>query len=156
MASPAPVRSAAPAPRPVTPPRQAPVSQPPTQAGAVTPPRPQVPSAQQIRQTGQAVADHADQIGQAARQVQQHPELVRRGAQEIANHPEAVRRVRRGRVLDSVSVLLPSGPQRLATVVPAWRHGLGAGPGAAALGRMLTARGIAVPAVLDPPVAVAS
>ena len=45
-----------------------------------------------------------------------------------------VRRTERGRVLESVSVLLPSGEQRLATVVPAWRRGRGAGPGATGAG----------------------
>ena len=65
-----------------------------------------------------------------------------------------VRRTERGRVLDSVSVLLPAGEQRLATVVPAWRRTRGAGPGAAALGRMIAVRGVAVPAVLEPPVGV--
>jgi pilus assembly protein CpaF len=65
-----------------------------------------------------------------------------------------LRRGERGRVLESVSVLLPSGEQRLATVVPAWRRGRGAGPGAAALGRLLVGRGVAVPAVLDPPAGV--
>jgi pilus assembly protein CpaF len=67
-----------------------------------------------------------------------------------------VRRVTGRRVLDSVSVLVPSGEQRLATVVPAWRHGRGAGVGAGALGRMLASRGVAVPAVLEPPVGVGS
>jgi pilus assembly protein CpaF len=62
-----------------------------------------------------------------------------------------VRRGERGRVLDSVSVLLPAGEQRLATVVPAWCRQRGVGPGAAALARMLVVRGVAVPAVLDPP-----
>ena len=62
-----------------------------------------------------------------------------------------VRRTAEGRVLESVSVLLPSGEQRLATVVPAWRRLRGAGPGAAALTGMLAARGVAVPAVLAPP-----
>jgi pilus assembly protein CpaF len=65
-----------------------------------------------------------------------------------------VRRTDGGRVLDSVSVLLPSGEQRLATVVPAWRRTRGAGPGATALARLLAARGVAVPAVLEPPVGV--
>jgi pilus assembly protein CpaF len=65
-----------------------------------------------------------------------------------------VRRGERGRVLESVSVLLPAGEQRLVTVVPAWRRTRGAGPAAAALARMLTGRGIAVPAVLEPPVGV--
>lgn len=62
-----------------------------------------------------------------------------------------VRRAERGRVLESVSVLLPAGEQRLATVVPAWRRLVGAGPAAAALARLLAARGVAVPAILDPP-----
>ena len=63
-----------------------------------------------------------------------------------------VRRTDRGRVLESVSVLLPAGEDRLATVVPAWRHRHGAGPGAAALARMLAVRGVPVPAALRPPV----
>jgi pilus assembly protein CpaF len=62
-----------------------------------------------------------------------------------------VRRAERGRVLESVSVLLPAGEHRLATVVPAWRRLRGAGPGAQALARMLAARGVAVPAILEPP-----
>ena len=62
-----------------------------------------------------------------------------------------MRRTDRGRVLESISVLLPSGEQRLATVVPAWRRLRGAGPGAAALAGLLIARGVAVPAVLQPP-----
>jgi pilus assembly protein CpaF len=62
-----------------------------------------------------------------------------------------MRRTERGRVLESISVLLPSGDQRLATVVPAWQRLRGAGPGAPALGRLLVARGAAVPAVLAPP-----
>nr|WP_250029344.1 TadA family conjugal transfer-associated ATPase [Actinoplanes maris] len=63
-----------------------------------------------------------------------------------------MRRTDRGRVLESVSVLLPTGEARLATVVPAWRRRQGAGPGAAALARMLAARGVTPPAVLQPPV----
>nr|WP_221379783.1 TadA family conjugal transfer-associated ATPase [Actinoplanes polyasparticus] len=63
-----------------------------------------------------------------------------------------VRRTDRGRVLESVSVLLPAGEDRLATVVPAWRRGHGAGPGATALARMLAVRGVTAPAVLRPPV----
>jgi pilus assembly protein CpaF len=65
-----------------------------------------------------------------------------------------VRRTSRGRVLEAVSVLLPAGEQRLATVVPAWRRTRGAGPGAAALARLLAGRGVAVPAVLEPPAGV--
>jgi pilus assembly protein CpaF len=63
-----------------------------------------------------------------------------------------VRRAERGRVLESISVLLPAGEQRLASVVPAWRRLVGAGPGAGALARLLVDRGVAVPAVLHPPV----
>jgi pilus assembly protein CpaF len=67
-----------------------------------------------------------------------------------------VRRTPQGRVLESVSVLLPSGEQRLATVVPAWRCSRGAGPGATALARLLAGRGVGAPAVLEPPVGVGS
>jgi pilus assembly protein CpaF len=63
-----------------------------------------------------------------------------------------VRRTAEGRVLESVSVLLPAGHERLATVVPAWVRGRGAGPAAEALARMLAARGVPVPAVLSDPV----
>lgn len=62
-----------------------------------------------------------------------------------------VRRTGRGRFLESVSVLVPSGEQRLATVVPAWRRDRGVGPGAGALARWLVERGVAVPAVLRRP-----
>ncbi|MFC7529470.1 TadA family conjugal transfer-associated ATPase [Actinoplanes sp. GCM10030250] len=61
-----------------------------------------------------------------------------------------VRRTSRGRVLESISVLRPAGEERLASVVPAWQLGRGAGPGAAELGRMLAERGVAVPAILRP------
>ncbi len=64
-----------------------------------------------------------------------------------------VRRAAHGRVLESVSVLLPAGHERLATVVPAWQRGRGAGPAAAVLARMLTTRGVRVPEVLSEPVA---
>ena len=62
-----------------------------------------------------------------------------------------VRRAEQGRVLESISVLAPAGEQRLAAVVPAWQRLVGAGPGAAALARLLVDRGVAVPAVLHPP-----
>ncbi|MFF5296846.1 TadA family conjugal transfer-associated ATPase [Paractinoplanes globisporus] len=64
-----------------------------------------------------------------------------------------VRRAVRGRVLESVSVLKPAeqGPP---TVVPAWLRTRGAQPGAWALSQLLAARGVTVPAVLDPPVGV--
>jgi pilus assembly protein CpaF len=64
-----------------------------------------------------------------------------------------VRRTATGRLLESVSVLLPSGEQRLATVVPAWQRDRGLGPGAAVLARLLAERGVAAPAVLRPPAA---
>jgi pilus assembly protein CpaF len=64
-----------------------------------------------------------------------------------------VRRSDRGRVLESISVLLPAGDQRLATVVPAWRRDHGVGPAAAALGHLLTRRGVPVPPVLGAPMA---
>jgi pilus assembly protein CpaF len=63
-----------------------------------------------------------------------------------------VRRTGQGRVLESISVLAPSGVERLAEVVPAWQAGRGAGPGAVVLARMLAERGVDVPAVLRPPV----
>jgi pilus assembly protein CpaF len=63
-----------------------------------------------------------------------------------------VRRTAEGRVLESVSVLLPAGHERLAAVVPAWVRGRGAGPAAEALARMIATRGVPVPAVLSEPV----
>ena len=62
-----------------------------------------------------------------------------------------VRRSDRGRVLESISVLLPVGEQRLATVVPAWQRGHGPGPAAGALARLIAERGQAVPALLRTP-----
>ena len=59
-----------------------------------------------------------------------------------------MRRTERGRVLESVSVLLPAGEHRLATVVPAWTRGSAAGPAAPALARLLRDRGVAPPPVL--------
>ncbi|GGQ70470.1 TadA family conjugal transfer-associated ATPase [Couchioplanes azureus] len=59
-----------------------------------------------------------------------------------------VRRTDRGRVLDSIGVLLPTGEQHLATVIPAWERGRGTGPGAPALARLLIARGVPVPPIL--------
>ena len=62
-----------------------------------------------------------------------------------------VRRSGPGRTLESISVLLPTGDQRLATVVPAWRRDRGAGPAAEFLARLIAGRGVPVPAVLTPP-----
>jgi pilus assembly protein CpaF len=59
-----------------------------------------------------------------------------------------MRRTEQGRLLDSVSVLLPSGHDRLTTVVPAWRRGFGVGPAAEHVGRLIAARGVPVPALL--------
>jgi pilus assembly protein CpaF len=59
-----------------------------------------------------------------------------------------MRRTPRGRELESISVLLPAGEQRLATVVPAWWYGRGAVAGAPHLADLLRSRGVAVPAVL--------
>jgi pilus assembly protein CpaF len=62
-----------------------------------------------------------------------------------------VRRTDQGRVLESVSVLMPGGGQRVPTVVPAWERGRGAGPAATALSRLFVTRGVPVPAVLTMP-----
>jgi pilus assembly protein CpaF len=59
-----------------------------------------------------------------------------------------LRRTSGGRVLESVSVLLPAGHERLATVVPAWQVGHGLGPAASALASLLAARGVPVPPIL--------
>jgi pilus assembly protein CpaF len=66
-----------------------------------------------------------------------------------------VRRTPAGRVVDSVSVLLPAGRDRLAAVVPAWQRDRGPGPAAAALARLLDARGVRPPAILSAAPAVA-
>jgi pilus assembly protein CpaF len=62
-----------------------------------------------------------------------------------------MRRTTHGRELESISVLLPAGDSRLATVVPAWWRGRGAVAGASHLSDLLRSRGVAVPAVLTPP-----
>ena len=62
-----------------------------------------------------------------------------------------VRRSSQGRLLESISVLLPAGDQRLATVVPAWQRGHGPGPAAEPLAGLIARRGIAVPTILAPP-----
>ncbi|GIF05293.1 TadA family conjugal transfer-associated ATPase [Actinoplanes siamensis] len=59
-----------------------------------------------------------------------------------------VRRTTSGRVLESISVLAPSGESRLTTVAPAWERRSGAGAGSRVLGRMLLDRGVRVPPVL--------
>ncbi|WFE50658.1 TadA family conjugal transfer-associated ATPase [Micromonospora sp. WMMD1155] len=62
-----------------------------------------------------------------------------------------VRRGDRGRVLESVCLLLPEGPERLVTVVPAWVRGSGLGLAARALGALLRERGVTVPPILSEP-----
>ncbi|MEU6202327.1 TadA family conjugal transfer-associated ATPase [Micromonospora musae] len=62
-----------------------------------------------------------------------------------------VRRSDRGRVLESVCLLLPGEPDRLITVVPAWARGRGAGPAAQALATLLRERDVPVPPILSEP-----
>ncbi|MEU7612343.1 TadA family conjugal transfer-associated ATPase [Micromonospora sp. NPDC049204] len=62
-----------------------------------------------------------------------------------------VRRGDQGRVLESICLLLPDGPERLVTVVPAWVRGSGLGLAARALGALLRERGVAVPPILSEP-----
>ncbi|GIG90911.1 TadA family conjugal transfer-associated ATPase [Plantactinospora endophytica] len=60
-----------------------------------------------------------------------------------------VRRTATGRVLEAVCLLLPAGPERLVTVVPAWRRDRGVGPAGPALAALLAERGVPVPPLLD-------
>ncbi|MEU0547876.1 TadA family conjugal transfer-associated ATPase [Micromonospora sp. NPDC005979] len=62
-----------------------------------------------------------------------------------------VRRGDQGRVLESICLLLPEGPERLATVVPAWIRGRGLGLAARTFGALLRDRGVAVPPILSEP-----
>ncbi|MEU4775508.1 TadA family conjugal transfer-associated ATPase [Micromonospora sp. NPDC023644] len=62
-----------------------------------------------------------------------------------------VRRSAEGRVLESVCLLLPEGPDRLVTAVPAWVRGRGPGVAAPALATLLRERAVAVPPVLTEP-----
>jgi pilus assembly protein CpaF len=59
-----------------------------------------------------------------------------------------VRRGSAGRVLEAVCLLLPAGPERLVTVVPAWVRGRGLGPAASALARLIADRAVPVPPML--------
>jgi pilus assembly protein CpaF len=63
-----------------------------------------------------------------------------------------LRRTTRGRVVDSISLLAPDGPDRLLTTRTVWQLGLGPGPAAAELARLLTDRAVAVPHLLRAPV----
>lgn len=62
-----------------------------------------------------------------------------------------LRRTGCGRVLDSVCLLLPAGPERFVAAVPAWHCGAGPGPAAPRLVRLLAERGVPVPALLTQP-----
>ncbi|MEU5945075.1 TadA family conjugal transfer-associated ATPase [Micromonospora sp. NPDC047465] len=62
-----------------------------------------------------------------------------------------VRRGEQGRVLESVCLLLPEGPDRLVAAVPAWVRGRGLGLAARALGALLRERGVPVPPILSEP-----
>ncbi|MBF9127493.1 TadA family conjugal transfer-associated ATPase [Plantactinospora sp. S1510] len=59
-----------------------------------------------------------------------------------------VRRTDAGRVLEAVCLLLPAGPERLVTVVPAWSRGRGVGPAASALATLIADRAVPVPPLL--------
>ncbi|MCI4063812.1 TadA family conjugal transfer-associated ATPase [Micromonospora sp. R77] len=59
-----------------------------------------------------------------------------------------VRRGAEGRLLESICLLVPEGPDRLLTVVPAWIRGRGLGLAARALGALLRERGVTVPPIL--------
>ncbi len=59
-------------------------------------------------------------------------------------------RERCGRVLDEVCVLVPHGSRRLVRAVGAWSRATGPGPGAEVLATLITDRGVACPAALQP------
>ncbi|MEW2384500.1 TadA family conjugal transfer-associated ATPase [Micromonospora sp. NPDC047707] len=62
-----------------------------------------------------------------------------------------VRRLTRGRVLESVCLLLPEGPDRLVSAVPAWVRGGGPASAARRLAELLKGRNVAVPPILHGP-----
>ncbi|WP_433389293.1 TadA family conjugal transfer-associated ATPase [Micromonospora sp. KLBMP9576] len=62
-----------------------------------------------------------------------------------------VRRGTDGRVLESVCLLLPEGPDRLVAAVPAWVRGHGPDVAARALAALLRERAVPVPPVLTEP-----
>ncbi|NJP31225.1 TadA family conjugal transfer-associated ATPase [Micromonospora thermarum] len=62
-----------------------------------------------------------------------------------------VRRSSRGRVLESVCLLLPDGPDRLVSAVPAWLRGGGPASAARTLAELLKGRNVAVPPILRGP-----
>ncbi|MGN9774688.1 TadA family conjugal transfer-associated ATPase [Micromonospora sp. H33] len=62
-----------------------------------------------------------------------------------------VRRSSRGRVLESVCLLLPDGPDRLVSAVPAWVRSGGPASAARTLAELLDGRNVAVPPILRGP-----
>ena len=60
-----------------------------------------------------------------------------------------VRRTSAGRVLEAICLLLPAGPDRLVTVVPAWRRDRGLGPAAPALAALFADRAVPIPPLLS-------
>ncbi|PZV96326.1 pilus assembly protein CpaF [Micromonospora phaseoli] len=62
-----------------------------------------------------------------------------------------IRRTPQGRVLESICLLLPEGPDRLVTAVPAWVRGRGLGLAARALGNLIRSRDVPVPPILCEP-----
>jgi len=63
-----------------------------------------------------------------------------------------VRRSPHGRVLESVSLLSPQGPDRLVNAVPAWTRAGGSGPAAVLLARLIAERQVPPPSALTPAV----
>lgn len=59
-----------------------------------------------------------------------------------------MRRTEAGRVLEAICLMLPSGPERLVTVVPAWQRGRELGPAAPDLAGMFARRGVPLPPIL--------
>lgn len=59
-----------------------------------------------------------------------------------------VRRSPQGRVLESISLLSPQGPDRLVTAIPAWTRDGGLGPAAARLAHLIATRQVSVPPIL--------
>ena len=70
---------------------------------------------------------------------------------QVAAALQVVLHLRRGpggRTLDEICVLLPTGPDRFVTAVPAWQRMQGPGPAATTLARLLAERGLPIPSEL--------
>jgi len=61
-----------------------------------------------------------------------------------------MRRAASGRVLETVGLVVPDGPDRFVTVRPVWQRSTGVGVAAGELGSLLAARGVRVPELLWP------